>query len=80
MFYLFFSHIFSSEMACCEESGPQADQLALAQERWVSNTFILPNFVLTFEQKNTQVGLGAAFNLATANVFSSLGLAAFVTG
>ena len=32
------------------------------------------------EQKNTQVGLGAAFNLATANVFSSLGLAAFVTG
>ena len=45
------------------------------------NTFMLQNFVLTFEEKKKlQVGLGAAFNLATANVFSSLGLAAFVTG
>ena len=44
------------------------------------NTFIFLNFILISHFDGTQVGLGSAFNLATANVFSSLGLAALVTG
>ena len=40
----------------------------------------LPSSILFFKLPIAQVGLGSALNLATANVFSSLGLAAFVTG
>ena len=40
----------------------------------------LPFVCFFFKLPITQVGLGSALNLATANVFSSLGLAAFVTG
>ena len=45
-----FSHAFSSEMACCEESVPQllVGELALAQGRWV--TFLLAFYVQFFLQ------------------------------
>ena len=46
-------------------------------------TFLFAFYAQIFSSifiQNAQVGLGTAFNLATANIFSSLGLAALVTG
>ena len=54
-----FSHAFSSEMACCEESVPQllVGELALAQGRWVSSILFyyqsMSSFFFNFHPKRT---------------------------